>query len=126
MAFDIDKHLSEITKLRKEADGLPDDDSNLVINKVELLSKCLAFIGRVSSVLDGDYKRVYAERKYEHAKAFSKAVKDKAATAEVFIKDLRLKEADAYEMMQRWRNAFDSTKEEIHALKLKSRIDTGG
>lgn len=121
--MNIDSHIVEITRLRREADKLPDDVVHALMEKIDLLSKCLVYIGRVSSVLDGDYKRIYAQRKYEQAAARIKAVKDKEATAEVFVKELREKEADAYEQMQRWRNAFDSTKEEIHALKLRMKID---
>lgn len=121
--MNIETHLAEISKLRRAADALPDDVPHALIEKIELLSKCLVFIGRVSSVLDGDYKRVYAQRKYEYAVAQTKAVKDKVATAEIFVKELRQQEATAYEDMQRWRNAFESTKEEIHAKKLKLRID---
>lgn len=121
--MNLDNHLAEITKLRRAADLLPDDVPHALIEKIELLSKCLVFIGRVSSVLDGDYKRVYAQRKYEYAVAQTNAVKDKVATAEIFVKELREKEATAYEDMQRWRNAFTSTMEEIHAKKLKMKID---
>jgi hypothetical protein len=121
--MDINRHITEITRLRREADSLPDDVPNALIDKIELLSKCLVFIGRVSSVLDGDYKRIYAKRKYEFALAVTKATKDKQASAEIAIKELREQESEAYEIMQRWRNAFDSTKEEINAKKLKMRVD---
>ena len=121
--MNIDRHITEITRLRLEADKLPDDVVHALMERIELLAKCLVYIGRLSSFLDGEYKRIYANRKYEQAAARIKAVKDKEATSEVFVKDLRMKEADAYEQMQRWRNAFESTQEEIHALKLRMRID---
>jgi hypothetical protein len=119
----IDSHFTEIARLRREADSLPDDVPHALIDKIDLLSRCLVFIGRVSSVLDGDHKRVYAKRKYEFALAVTKATKDKQAHAELAVAELRIIEAQAYEDMQRWRNAFDSTQEEIHALKLRMRID---
>jgi hypothetical protein len=121
--MDINRHITEITRLRREADSLPDDVPHALIDKIDLLSRCLVFIGRVSSVLDGDYKRVYAKRKYEFAVAVTKATKDKQAHAEIAVAELMIVEAQAYEDMQRWRNAFDSTKEEIHALKLRMKID---
>jgi hypothetical protein len=119
----IDSHITEITRLRRAADALPDDVPHALIDKIDLLSRCLVFIGRVSSVLDGDYKRVYAKRKYEFALAVTKATKDKQAHAELAVAELRILESQAYEDMQRWRNAFESTQEEIHALKLRMRID---
>lgn len=121
--MDITAHLSEIAKLRRAADALPDDVPHALMEKIELLSKCLVFIGRVSSVLDGDYKRLYARRKYEYAVAITQATKNREAHAEIAVNELRLTEAQAYEDMQRWRNAFESTKEEIHALKLRMKID---
>lgn len=121
--MNIDYHITEITRLRRAADALPDDVPHALIDKIDLLSRCLVFIGRVSSVLDGDYKRVYAKRKHEYALAVTKATKDKQAHAELAVSELRIIEAQAYEDMQRWRNAFDSTTEEIHALKLRMRID---
>jgi hypothetical protein len=121
--MNIDHHLTEITRLRRAADALPDDVPHALIDKIDLLSRCLVYIGRVSSVLDGDYKRVYAKRKYEFALAVTKATKDKQAVAEIAVKELREQEAQAYEDMNRWRNALSSTTEEVHALKLRLRID---
>lgn len=121
--MNMNSHFTEISRLRREADQLPEDNPSALMQKIELLAKCLVFIGRVSSVLDGEYKRVYANRKYEQALAHTRATKDKAAQAEIAVKDLREEEAQAYEYMQRWRNAFTSTNEEINSLKLKLRID---
>lgn len=121
--MNIDQHIFEITRLRKEADKYPEDNPGGLMRKIDLLAKCLVYIGRVSSYLDGEYKRIYAQRKYEQALAHTRATKHREASAEIAVRDLRIKEADAYENMQRWRNAFTSTNEEIHALKLKMRIN---
>ena len=121
--MDIDKHISEIKRLRNEADKCPEDNPGGLMRKIDLLAKCLVYIGRVSSFLDGEYKRIYAQRKYEQALAHVNADKHREASAEIAVRELRLQEAQAYENMQRWRNAFASTNEEIHALKLKMRID---
>lgn len=121
--MNLDDHIKEITRLRVSADKLPDDSPAALMHKIELLAKCLVYIGRVSSYLDGYYKRVYAQRKYEQAKAHIEAPRYREAAAEIAVKELREEEAQAYEDMQRWRNAFTSTNEEIHALKLKMRID---
>ncbi|MFS1511860.1 hypothetical protein VQL36_05405 [Chengkuizengella sp. SCS-71B] len=121
--MDLDAHIKEITTLRNKADKLIEDSPGALLKKIEILARCLVFIGRVSSQLDGDYKRIYAQRKYEYSFAEINAKSPKKAHAELAVKDLREKEAEAYQMMQRWRNAFSSTQEEIHALKLKMRID---
>ncbi|AHV96125.1 hypothetical protein [Paenibacillus sabinae] len=119
----IDEYIQNIVKLRAEADELPEDNPGALLRKINLLTTCLMYIGRVSSQIDGDYKRKYAERKYEQAKAHREAAKDKAASAEIAVKDLRQEEADLYQNMSRWRNALSSTTEELHALKLKLKID---
>lgn len=121
--MNIDQHLFDIARLRREADKLPDDNPSDIMSKIELLAKCLVYVGRVSSHLDGSYKRVYAQRKHEYALAITKAQKDKQAHAEIAVKELREQEAQAYEDMNRWRNAFSSTTEEIHSLKMRMKID---
>lgn len=123
--MNVNAHLKEITRLRMEAEKLPDDNPQSLMEKITLLSRCLTYIGRLSSHLDGEYKRIYAQRKYEQAKAEVNSPPPRAANAELAVRELREQEAKAYEMMQRWRNAFSSTTEEVHALKLKMRIDFG-
>lgn len=120
---DIDYYIEEIKALRKEADALPDDNPGALMLKINLLSNCVMYIGRVSSQVDGEYKRFYAHRKYQYALAYRAASGGKAAAAEIAVHELRLQEADLYESMMRWRNALTSTTEELHALKLRLRID---
>ena len=93
-------HLNEITRLRREADSLPEDNPAGLMQKIELLAKCMVYVGRVSSTLDGDYKRVYAARKRTYAEAYITATKAKDATAELAVVELREKESQAYEDMQ--------------------------
>ena len=121
--MNVERHITEITRLRREADKLPDDVPHALMEKIDLLAKCLVYIGRVSSFLDGEYKRIYAKRKHDQAVAEVNAKPPRQANAEIAVAPLRLEEAKAYEMMHRWRNAFESTQEEIHALKLRKRID---
>lgn len=121
--MDIDRHLSEIMRLRREADTLPEDNPSGLMQKIELLAKCMVYVGRLSSALDGDYKRAYALRKRTYAQAYIDAPKAKDAYAELAIADMREAEAQTYEDSRRWRNALESLTEEIHSLKLKLRID---
>lgn len=120
---DTNYYINQIVKLRQEADALPDDNPGALMQKINLLTNCVMYIGRVSSQVDGDYKRLYAQRKYQHALAYKAASGSKAAAAEIAVHELRLQEADLYESMMRWRNALTSTTEELHALKLRLRID---
>src|SRR5690606_5645865 len=119
MTMDVDKHIAEIMRLRKEADELPDDVPHALMEKIRLLAHCMVYVGRLSSHLDGQSKRIYAARKRMHARAYIDAPRLRDAHAELAVEDMRETEAQAYEDMHRWRNAFESMKEEIHALKLK-------
>lgn len=121
--MDLNYHLTEITRLRREADSLPEDNPIGLMSKIDLLAKCMTFVGRLSSHLDGEYKRSYNLRKRMYALAEKDAKPPKQSNAELAIIEYRDAEADAYEMMHRWRNAYESTQEEIHALKLRMRID---
>jgi len=121
--MNLQNHLNEITRLRTDADKLPEDNPSGLMQKIELLAKCMVYVGRLSSALDGEYKRIYALRKRTHAQAYIDAPKHKAAVAELAVVEIRSVEAQAYEDMMRWRNALNSLTEEIHALKLKLRID---
>ncbi|WP_078382356.1 hypothetical protein [Sutcliffiella halmapala] len=115
-----DIHLLEIIKYQKQLEVLPPDDMEMA--RIEILSKMLVFIGKLSAEFSERYKRVYASRKRVYAEAYIRAAKNKAAEAELAIIDLREEEAESYGNMKRWTNAFESTKEEINALKYKIKI----
>jgi hypothetical protein len=121
-ADSLDNYVRWVTHYRKLADEYSEDNPSDLSQKIDLLCKCLVFVGKVSSVVDGDYKRIYAQRKHEQALAEIEAPSPKKAYAEVAVAPLRQEEAELYESMRRWRNAFESTQEEIHGLKLKMRI----
>lgn len=123
MAMNMDDYLTQVVMLRKEADNLPEDNPGGLLRKLDLLKNCYMYIGRISSKMDGDYKRVYARRKLEYAKAYRDATKGKEAAAEIAIAPLREEEAQAYEDMSRWRNALSSTLEEINLLKLRLKVE---
>src|SRR5690625_4494026 len=121
--MNLDNHIKEITRLRSEADELPDDVPQALMEKIRLLALCMVYVGRLSSFLDGEYKRIYARRKQVYAQAYIDAPKLREAHAELAIVELRDLESQAYEDSRRWRNALDGLTEEIHSLKLKMRID---
>ncbi|MEK4754817.1 hypothetical protein MKX72_20150 [Priestia sp. FSL R5-0597] len=114
------EHLKEITKYQKQLDRTPKE---MKVQRIEILSRMLVFIGKLAATFSEEYKNIYAERKYTYAEAEIKAEKNKKAYAEIAVRDLRKQEAKAYGNMQRWKNAFESTKEEINALKYKVKID---
>lgn len=123
MAKDIGDYIEQVVLLRNEADTLPEDNPGGMLRKLDLLKNCYMYIGRISSKMDGDYKRVYARRKLEYAKAYRDAAKGKESAAEIAVADLRELEAQAYEDMSRWRNALSSTLEEINLLKLRLKVE---
>lgn len=116
----VETHHEEILKYQAKLNSLPEDSK---IQRIELLSKQLVFIGKLAAGFSEEYKRIYATRKREHAEAYINAPNSKAARAELAVADLRELEAEAYGNMKRWNNAFESTKEEINALKYHVKID---
>lgn len=116
----VDKHLNEIKKYQKLLNEIPEEAK---IERIEILSKMLVFIGKLAAEFSEQYKRIYAERKRVHAEAYIEAKSNKAAEAELAIISLRELEAKAYGNYKRWGNAFESTKEEVNALKYRVRID---
>lgn len=116
----VAEHLEEIKKYQKRLESTPVE---MKVQRIEILSRMLVFIGKLAATFSEEYKNIYAERKYVYAEAELAAEKNKKAHAEIAVRELRKQEAKAYGNMQRWRNAFDSTKEEINALKYKVKID---
>lgn len=114
----VDDYLNEIMVLQQQVDKTSEDS----LERAFLLSKQNVFIGRLAAELAKEYKMIYARRKQVGAEARIAAKKDKEAFSELAIAELREEEADAYGMMHRWRNAFESTKEQIHAIKIKHKI----
>lgn len=115
----MDKHLTEILHYQKLINETPEEDYN---ERLQLLSKMLVLIGKVAAQMSEDYKMIYARRKQVHAQTKIDAPSNKEARAELAVVELRKLEAQAYGDYKRWNNAFDSTKEEINALKYKIRV----
>ncbi|MCK6203942.1 hypothetical protein KZX50_00575 [Bacillus infantis] len=113
-------HVQEIIKYQKQLEHIPHD--GMEIARIEILSKMLIFIGKLAAEFSERYKMIYASRKRVHAEAYIRATKNKAAEAELAVIELREEEAAAYGDMKRWNNAFESTKEEINALKYRVRV----
>ncbi|MED4234424.1 hypothetical protein [Priestia megaterium] len=116
----VEEHLNEVLKYQQMLERTPDE---MKVHRIEIMSKMLVFIGKLAATFSEEYKNIYADRKAAYAEAELAATRYKQAHAEIAVKELRKQEATAYGNMQRWRNAFESTKEEINALKYKVKID---
>jgi hypothetical protein len=115
-----EEHLKEVRKYQTILNNTPYESK---VKRIEVMARMLVFIGRLSAGFSGEYKRIYAERKYTYAQAKLDATGQKDAKAEIAVYDLRKQEAQAFENMERWRRAFETTKEEINALKYSVKID---
>lgn len=121
---EIKNYIQDIQWYRDTADSFDDDSPGALIRKIEFLTKALTLMGRVSSWMDGEYKRAYAARKQAYARAKAAAPQgSKETTAELGIIKEREIEAKAYERMSLWRNEFKSLQEHVHELRLRLRID---
>ncbi|MED3574512.1 hypothetical protein [Cytobacillus praedii] len=115
-----DEYLQELIKFNHELKKIPSESR---VQRIEVISKQLVLIGKLAAEFSERYKKIYATRKRVHAEAYIDAPNNKAARAELAVVEWREKEAEAYGNMKRWTNAFESTKEEINALKYKVKID---
>ncbi|MEK5175098.1 hypothetical protein NST63_18025 [Heyndrickxia sp. FSL W8-0496] len=113
-------YLQDLIRYNNILKGIPEENR---VQRIEVLSKQLVLIGKLAAEFSERYKKIYATRKRVYAEAEIAAPKNKKAHAELAVIDLREEEATAYGNMKRWTNAFESTKEEINALKYKVRID---
>lgn len=115
-----EKHLQEVRRYQTILDKTPYE---MKVKRIEIMARMLVFIGRLSAGFSEEYKNIYAERKYTYAQAKLAATGQKEAKAEIEIYELRKQEAQAFGNMERWRRAFETTKEEINALKYSVKID---
>ncbi|MNC51041.1 hypothetical protein D3C75_1003160 [compost metagenome] len=92
--------------------------------KINLLTQAHTLMGRVAAIRTGEYKRVYAQRKAEFARAKKAAPRgDKESSAELAIEELRMLEAYALEEKEMWNNEFESLRQVIFELRLRVRRD---
>jgi hypothetical protein len=121
--MNLESYISDIDQYKEMADGLQEDNPAMLLKKIEILSKCLSLIGDVSAECDRLYKRIHVKRDTEYAKAYISADRPKKENDELAITAWRQTEAEAYGRMQHYRNEFDSTREIIHSLKLKMKMN---
>jgi len=103
----IETNLKQIRLYQQQLNDLPEV---CIVERIELLSKMLVYIGKLAGELSEEYKMTYAKRKRIHAETYLKAKKNKAVEAELAVTKIREEEAQAYGNMKRWANAFESTR----------------
>ncbi|WP_083391504.1 hypothetical protein [Halobacillus karajensis] len=93
------------------------------VRLIELKSKQLVFVGKLAAEFAEISKMTYATRKQVYTEAFFAAEKYKKEEAEKAVFEWRKQEAKDYGNWQRWKNAKDTLKEEINALKYHVKQD---
>lgn len=121
--MELDPYLNEIATLKEMASELPEDIPAALLKKIEILTRCHELIGEVSGEYDRIYKHIHVQRDMEYAKAYIDASRPKKERAELATMEIRQAEAEAYGRSMKWRNDFQSTRELIHSLKLKMRVN---
>lgn len=121
--MDIQLYVDEIKRLKQEAKVLPEDNPATLLEKIEIFTKVFTLEGRVAAEYALLYKKIRITRKRAYAEAYKIAKAPKAMNAELEIEEIEELEAEHYADMHRYRNDFDATREIIHALKLKMRVD---
>ncbi|WP_079479706.1 hypothetical protein [Halobacillus salinus] len=113
-------YLNEIKRYQARINQVPEQSK---VQRIELKSKQLFFVGELAAEFARQYKMIYAARKQTYSEAYLKAEKYKKETAELAITSLREMEAEYYGYWKRWQNAVDTLKEDINAIKYRVRQD---
>jgi hypothetical protein len=117
--LNLELYLKDIAGFKELMEELPEDSPTPLLKKIELLSKCLVLLGDVSAEYDRLYKRIHVKRDMDYAQAYILADRPKKENAELATQAIREMEAEAYGRSMKYRNEFVSTRETIHALKMK-------
>jgi hypothetical protein len=117
--LNLELYLKDIAGFKELIVELPEDNAAPLLKKIELLSKCLVLVGEVSAEFDLMYKLIHVQRDMDYAQAYIEAERPKKENAELATRDIREMEAEAYGRSMKYRNEFVSTRETIHALKMK-------
>ncbi|MFD2704215.1 hypothetical protein [Salibacterium lacus] len=115
-----EKLMALYSQCEKLDNALPAD----LLKKMELYGQIFELTGKLHAMALGDWKRAEAIRREKLATSYKAAdgtVKDKEMEAEAQAAQARQAEADAEEEATRWRNAKDSTSEQIQLFKIMLR-----
>lgn len=111
----------KLSDLYKEASQLNEDFPKDLINKLSIYGRILELIGGLHAESLGAWKLAEATRREVLATVYSLdpqgSNKDRENKAEMAAKDARKEEAEAEKQATRWKNAYNSTSEQIQIMK---------
>jgi hypothetical protein len=111
----------KLAQLYKKASSLNEDLPKELMDKLSLYGQILEIIGGLHSESVGAWKMAEAFRRETLATIYSLdpegTVKDKENKAEMGATQARREEAKAEAEAQRWKNAYNSTNEQINIMK---------
>ena len=113
-------YLTEVKRYQAQINRVPEQ---MRVQRIELKTKQLFFVGELAAEFARQYKMIYAARKQAYAEAYLDADKHKKEKAELAITSLRETEAEYYGYWKRWQNAVDTLREDINAIKYRVRQD---
>jgi hypothetical protein len=112
---------SKLAELYKRASGLNEDLPAELMNKLSLYGQILEILGGLHSESVGQWKLAEAKRRETIATVYSLdpqgSNKDREQKAEMAAKDARREEAEGEREATRWKNAYNSTSEQINIMK---------
>lgn len=121
--MNLKTYIQDIEHRKELAKGISPDNPVMIIKKLELLVEAHQLLGDVAAecylrykTLDVDRKRVYWDA-YENAKGNKQMAADRGAH------ETKMRAANYAGLARKYQNELESTKEEIHALKLKQRVN---
>jgi hypothetical protein len=114
-------HIDDLKQLYKKAGLLNEDLPKDLMDKLSIYGQILEIIGRLHAESVGAWKMAEAFRRETLATIYSLdpegTVKDKENKAEMGATQARREEAKAEAEAQRWKNAYNSTNEQINIMK---------
>lgn len=121
--MDLDLYMREIEAYKQAAAAITNLDNPAALQeKIELLVMAMKLIGEVAAEWARQYRRIRALRKKRYAEEYKAAPSPKTINADLAVADLEELEGQFYAEMHKYRNDFESTQEEIHALKQRMRV----
>jgi hypothetical protein len=111
----------KLALLYKKASALNEDLPKELMDKLSIYGQILEIIGGLHSEAVGVWKMAEANRRETLASVYTLDVngsnKDREQRAEMAAAEARREEAKAEQEAQRWKNAYNSTSEQINIMK---------
>jgi hypothetical protein len=112
---------NKLTILYKKANSLNEDNPKELMDKLSLYGQILEIIGGLHAESVGAWKIAEAYRRETIATVYSLdpqgSNKDRENKAEMAASEARREEAKAEKEATRWKNAYNSTNEQINIMK---------